>query len=228
MRRTVERALATALLISAVVAIPRAVAAPCAGFTDVDDGNAFCANVHWMKNRSITLGCTPTTYCPDEVVSRLSMAAFMNRLADALAPVRLGLNATGVNLDIDTAPRVCTTASHTVAGSPRLAHGVGRVLAAQGLETDLAIEIVESTNGGASWSAVSPLHKMTSREAQRETVSVLLPPRELAVGQTYSYALRMSRVAGSSTTGDAGQWSCSLQVFLENRNPSTPPLDTAQ
>ncbi len=128
----------------------------------------------------------------------------------------------------DSRRLVCTTASHTVAGSPRLAHGVGKVVAAQGFETDLAIEIVESTDGGATWSAVSPLHKMTSRASQSETVSVMLPPRDLAVGVTYSYALRMSRVVGSSTIGDAGQWVCSLQVFLENRNPSTPPLDTAQ
>ncbi len=55
-------------------------AAPCAGFTDVDDQSSFCASVEWMKNRGITLGLTPTLYDPDSPVTRLQMAAFMYRL----------------------------------------------------------------------------------------------------------------------------------------------------
>jgi hypothetical protein len=63
-------------------------ALPCAGFTDVDDTSPFCGNVTWLKNRSITLGCTSTTlYCPNDFVSRLQMAAFMNRLGDSLFPL---------------------------------------------------------------------------------------------------------------------------------------------
>jgi hypothetical protein len=99
------------------------------------------------------------------------------------------------------------------------------VVGAQSLETDLAVEIVESTDGGTTWLPASPMHKMTSRESQSETISVMLPPRDLAVGTNYRYALRLSRVPGSSTTGDAGQWGCSLQVWLENRNPASPPFD---
>ena len=55
-------------------------AAPCAGFTDVDDANAFCTSIAWMKNRAITLGCTATEYCPADFVRRDQMAAFMYRL----------------------------------------------------------------------------------------------------------------------------------------------------
>jgi Chaperone of endosialidase/S-layer homology domain len=57
-----------------------ALAAPCAGFTDVDDTSPFCVNVAWMKNRGITLGLTPTLYDPNSPVTRLQMAAFMYRL----------------------------------------------------------------------------------------------------------------------------------------------------
>ncbi|MCL4761734.1 MAG: hypothetical protein KJ018_08105, partial [Burkholderiales bacterium] len=58
-----------------------AAAAPCEGFTDVEDTNAFCGSIAWMKNRGITLGCTSTTlYCPDQFVRRDQMAAFMYRL----------------------------------------------------------------------------------------------------------------------------------------------------
>ena len=51
------------------------------------------------------------------------------------------------------------------------------------------------------------------------------PRSPIVVDASYRYALRLGRVPGSATTGDAGQWGCSLQVWLENRNPETPPLD---
>ena len=213
------------LVLLAAFAVMPAFAAPSGDFIDVDDSSTFCKNVQWMKNRGITQGCDATHYCPGDAVSRLTMAAFLNRLGDALVPIRLGLTDTGVNLDIDPAPRVCTTAAHTVVGAPRLAHGVGVVSGLQGLDADVALEVVESTDGGSNWLPVSPMQKMTSRASQSETISVLLPPRNLLVDTSYRYALRLSRVAGSTTTGDAGQWGCSLQVWLENRNPDTPPLD---
>ena len=62
----------------------------CAGFVDVPASDGFCPNVEWLKNRSITLGCTDTThYCPTASVTRLAMAAFMNRLGTALTPTAL-------------------------------------------------------------------------------------------------------------------------------------------
>ena len=54
-------------------------AAPCAGFTDVDDSSPFCVNVEWMRNRGPP-GSTPTLYDPNSPVTRLQMAAFMHRL----------------------------------------------------------------------------------------------------------------------------------------------------
>lgn len=55
-------------------------AAPCAGFDDVDSSDPFCANIAWMKNRGITLGCSANLYCPEAAVTRAQMAAFMARL----------------------------------------------------------------------------------------------------------------------------------------------------
>ena len=69
---------AFALVLSFVSA--SVLAAPCAGFNDVDDSDPFCVNVEWMKNRGITAGVTPTTYEPNSPVTRLQMAAFMYRL----------------------------------------------------------------------------------------------------------------------------------------------------
>ena len=57
-------------------------AAPCAGFDDVNDTSPFCADVAWIANRGITLGCATGLYCPDVAVSRLSMAVFLHRLGN--------------------------------------------------------------------------------------------------------------------------------------------------
>jgi hypothetical protein len=66
-------------------------ASPCAGFVDVDDTSGptagFCADVTWIRNRNVTLGCTATQYCPFQNVSRIQMAAFMRRLGEALFPI---------------------------------------------------------------------------------------------------------------------------------------------
>lgn len=63
-----------------------ALALPCAGFTDVEAGSAFCTAVSWMKNRSVTTGCTAAMYCPDLTVSRAHMALFLSRLERMLPP----------------------------------------------------------------------------------------------------------------------------------------------
>jgi len=66
-------------------------AAPCtqapSSFDDVAVNDIFCTDVQWLKNRGVTLGCTPATdYCPFDVVTRASMALFMKRLAEAILP----------------------------------------------------------------------------------------------------------------------------------------------
>ena len=82
MNRAVIAIGSLSLLISAA-----AVAAPCAGFVDVDDSDPFCPNVTWMKQNAITLGCTATQYCPNDFVTRLQMAAFMNRLGNVVGDI---------------------------------------------------------------------------------------------------------------------------------------------
>lgn len=74
-----------AFLLSVVV--PSAQAQDCVPFTDVPASHPFCSNMQWMYSRSITLGCTGTTYCPNDPVTRAQMAAFMNRLADSVFPL---------------------------------------------------------------------------------------------------------------------------------------------
>src|SRR5512134_2031947 len=102
MVRLPQRTVAFGVALGVAAMVSPTIAAPCVGFTDVDASSAFCGNVGWLKNRSITLGCTTATlYCPSDNVNRLQMAAFMNRLGTALTPVQLAVDAAPGAIDLD-------------------------------------------------------------------------------------------------------------------------------
>jgi RHS repeat-associated protein len=46
-------------------------------FTDVAPTDAFCKHVHYLAAQNVTLGCTGTTYCPEQSVTRDAMASFI-------------------------------------------------------------------------------------------------------------------------------------------------------
>ncbi len=84
------------------LATAEAIAAPCAGFVDVDDANAeYCAAVNFMRNTGITAGCDATHYCPNDATTRLQMALFLKRMADR-AVFKQGGNAFGAPAVIGT------------------------------------------------------------------------------------------------------------------------------
>ncbi len=82
--RAQSRMVAAGCLVASSVALPAtALAAACAGFSDVDVSDAtYCSAVTFIKNKGVTLGCGDgSTYCPNDYVTRLQMALFMQRLA---------------------------------------------------------------------------------------------------------------------------------------------------
>ena len=46
-------------------------------FTDVPVTDQFCKHVHYLWAKGIITGCGPTTYCPDDPVTRDAMAKFL-------------------------------------------------------------------------------------------------------------------------------------------------------
>jgi len=78
----VHRVVASLVVSTGLLAAPAATAQNCTPFTDVLASDPFCANIQWMFNRGITLGCAANQYCPAQFVRRDQMAAFMNRLGD--------------------------------------------------------------------------------------------------------------------------------------------------
>jgi hypothetical protein len=50
-------------------------------FTD-DDGKTFEGSINRLAESRITFGCTPTTFCPTQTVTRAQMASFLDRAYD--------------------------------------------------------------------------------------------------------------------------------------------------
>ena len=225
MRRSLPgRVVRLALLLAAWACASAALAAPCAGFSDVPDTDPCCPNVQWVKNRGITIGCTTTAvYCPGDDVTRLAMAVFLNRFGNAMTPINVTSYNSNFNLDLDANPKICSTIDYTFT-VPRTGHGIGVVGGGHPNGVSFAVEIVESNDGGNTWTPITLRHAVTARANDRRTASALVPATPLLVGTSYRFALRVTRAAGS-VLSDLENWQCQLHMRLENRVSGTPPYD---
>src|SRR3546814_19645493 len=85
-------------VVAAAVLVPTTAAlAIVGGFTDVPDGHSHAAGIGWVADNDITSGCTATTYCPSDFVTRAQMATFMQRLAGHAAGVAPSVDADTLN-----------------------------------------------------------------------------------------------------------------------------------
>jgi hypothetical protein len=75
---TTIRTAVVAAVVAMLVAFPLGVLAN-HQFTDVPNSNTFHGDIDHVYDARITAGCTATTYCPDDNVSRGQMAAFLER-----------------------------------------------------------------------------------------------------------------------------------------------------
>ena len=227
--KTTRRALrnrAAGWLVAAVsIAIaPAALAAPCAGFTDVDDASAFCPNVEWLKNRQITLGCTSaTTYCPGDAVIRLAMAAFMNRLGTALTPAQFPVDAAPGAIDLDASLVVCQTQDFAVTNFPRRAYVDLSFNGNAPFDVGLAADVVMSANGGASWTNLNTVANRGFVPANQWGTLSDIGFADLTVGQTVRWGVRMTR-GGIVGAADLADSRCQLRVLVYSRNGAASPF----
>jgi hypothetical protein len=196
----------------------------CAGFVDVDNADALCANVAWLRNRQITLGCLPEAYCPFGAVTRLAMAAFLNRTGTIFATPPVLEQALTGGFDPTTARVVCDTADVPVATHPRRAHVDAVFTATSAADLALAAELAASNDHGATWQALSAAPHVGSIIATRWANLRTLGHYDLEAGESVRFGIVVSRggLPGAATIADSA---CNLRARLDNRNATTPPLD---
>lgn len=210
---------ATATTVVAVAAVP---GTECAGFADVDAANAFCANVDWLRNRGITQGCSTDSYCPDATVTRVAMAALLNRLGTALTPVSVLVDAASGALDPDASPVACASGPVDAATFPRRAKIDAVLMGTAAASGSFAASLVVSLDNGASWQPVSTLPAGVL--AGRWTNLRLLGSLDIAAGQAVRFGLRVER-GGSTDTADLADSRCVLRATVGNRNETFSPFD---
>ncbi len=213
-------------LAALATAAPPAQALPCAGFLDIEHTDPFCATVTWMKNRNVTAGCTPTTYCGTDLVSRLQMAAFMFRVANVVTPAVVDVEEAGGTIDPLTASVVCQTADVPAVGYDRIATANADLSFALTGQQNVAIRVASSSDGGSSWQPVTgqpqtPIVSGDDAARQHVTITTNTLPHPIAqpnhlAGSVQRYGIFLVRGASNSTQTIA-DWTCHLQVFLRTR-----------
>ena len=219
--------LTTALAFAIVLqAAPPAGAAPCAGFVDVDDQNpgqaAFCPSVEWIKNRGVTTGCAiASSYCPNDPVSRLAMAAFMNRLGNAQTPTTIRVDTAPGAVDLDANAVVCQTADLAIGGYPRQAV-VDLTFSAQAPgDVDIAADLVKSTDGGANWTVLTAVGNRGWVPTDRWGTLANLATTDLAVSDNVRFGVRVTRASGAVDLSDSR---CNLRVAIGSRTGTASPF----
>ena len=198
----------------------------CLVFNDVAGNDGFCPNVQWLYNRNVTLGCDPANYCANTPVSRLAMAAFMQREGVALTPVDLFAFGNNSPVNVTSAVVACHTQDFTVTGYPRTATMRARnTMWSPSGGMDVSVEHMYSTDGGTTWTAIPDTQSFQTLYSGMSPgmfrTSVPTGEMNLAVGTTYRFALRYVRVAGSGSTVGIH---CANWVQITNRNAGSPPL----
>ena len=201
------------------------VSANCGGFTDIPGGAIYCNQVQWLNNRGITLGCTPTQYCPNDTVTRAQMALFMNRLGNAMEPLVGELQGNSGALSLDSNPIVCPTAAIAAANYPRITT-INWTFSGQATEAvQFDGRLVASVNGGATWSVLDSQFMRGSSDATAAWVPLggnnAYP---LAAGASVQFGLRLDRVSGP---GNFNATTCHMQTLTFSQTGSASPFVSA-
>lgn len=221
--------LAAALMLSAP--IKPASAAACTGtppFTDVPQGSNYCTDAEWLKNRSVTLGCTSSTlYCPNDVVTRASMALFMQRLGTALSPEIRVTDANSGTIDLDgPAPIIaCQTTDFAVTGYPRRAFITSTFTGNADAALQYQHEIYFSTDGGATWTFTNGNINRNGTQGAQWVSSNTDYIHDLDVGTTYRWGVRLGRQVGGGS-GNFVNSRCFVNVEVLNRTGTSSPFDS--
>ena len=194
------------------------------GFDDVLTTNNFCTATLWMKNRGVTLGCTNALYCPGDVVTRASMALFMNRLGTALTPQFQNRQSAmaATNLTPGNFVPFCFGGPLAAVNYPRTARARGTInVPAAGPE--LSMFLVMTLNG-TPYVNMNTLFNRVNAPNGRVNISWSSNALSVPPGQTVGFAIGISNSAGAGTLV-LGAGECAIEADVTNTNPTSPPFD---
>ncbi len=195
---------------------------PCAGFVDANSSDLLCANIEWLRNRRITLGCGGSNYCPQQPVSRDQMAAFLNRLGTALTPVVSWKEQATGNVTLGNGTVVCETPDFNVADFPRTANLDAIFMATAPTDTPYGADLVASYDAGATWTNLAAVGGRGTVPAGQWSNARVRAVRDLAVGQTVRFGLRVTRGDLSGTAALVGS-QCQLRSLVVSRDGTQAP-----
>lgn len=64
-----------------VLLVPVVGQAAASRFVDVSPENPLAVDIEWLESHGITIGCSPTQFCPTDAVTREQLAVFLHRFA---------------------------------------------------------------------------------------------------------------------------------------------------
>lgn len=221
--------LAAAAMAALASIVPATVhAAACSGpapFGDVPAGDQFCTNVEWVKNRGITTGCGPNAYCPQDPVSRAQMAAFMNRLADAIVqpPVVVNTLPGALALTLLAADNPICSTLIPAATFPRTfvvhAHGTFRTAAIG----SLGAHIMNTLDGNTTnWNFATANSQRTTADASTYGTASISSSIAVPANAVVRLAMGVFSVSGSTAVTESR---CQITATIQSRTGSVSPYD---
>lgn len=219
-----------------LVAAPVQAAACAAGtssFTDVQDSAIYCSNTQWLKNRAVTTGCTGTTYCPNDAVTRAAMALFLNRLGTALTPQVIFQESAITAFDPAVSGKhVCQTADVTISDFPRTL----MLNSSVSMQVDAYVRMLStihiSYDSGTSWASIPDASTSVAHRNQGTNANDWMDiPNgatvDIDVGQKFRLGVLVAHdnlTPPAVGTGTIIAGRCKLNGLMLNRNSATAPF----
>lgn len=193
-------------------------------FSDVPTTAFYHNAVEWVKNRGITAGCAVGLYCPNDAVTRGTMAVFLQKEGQVLTPQLIDSTQFGATLDINTTAQIiCQTTTTYTPTFPQQAVLLSRVDGAANGPLTYRNWPQYSTDGGTTWlSGVLDFTNFTTADVNRSVENVNRDRVNLNQGTGYRFAVEVDKLSGTGT--QLVDWGCVLHVDILNRNPATTPL----
>lgn len=200
--------------------------AGCANFNDVAPNDPFCANVQWLRNRDVTIGCASEAFCPSAAVTRLGMATLQSRLGAAMTPASFTTVMSSGGFTIGTYPTwSCSSVlpGAPATGGPRRAHVDAVWRARSGGPFDVILFLQHSRNGGVTWSPVAGSEKRVLIGPDQWANVRLQADIDLDPGDVVEFALHAEHAVSGGTSVFA-EHNCILRARIDNRVTSAVPF----